>query len=262
MSEELKTAIDAVKAASQILLEYRKTGDAGSIKNKTETDRTSDADIDSEQAIRKIISTKFPHHRIIGEEFGEKGDKSEYAWYLDPLCGSIGFIHGFIEFGVSVALMYKNELIIGTCALPALGEVYWAEKGKGAFMNGKRIHVSKIENIHDAVVTTDLSTEPNVRNKQIKLLDKISKGGVQLIYMFGSFPYALSYLANGKSEGHVELDVPPLHRLAATIIVLEAGGKLTQLDGSEASLLDNNDVVFSNGFFHKKLIEVINSQNL
>ena len=253
MSEELQVAIDAVKQASNILLEFYNKGSAGKVENKGEVDRVSEADIRSEEVIKRMLSEKFPDYNIVGEELGDDAKKSDYTWYVDPLCGSVDFIHGYNDYGLSVALVYKNELILGVCGLPSLGETLWAERGKGAFLNGERIRVSKVASINDSILTTHISVKVNDRSEIIDLVAKLSK---YYLKTPGSFPYGVCNLAKGWSDGHAELTVTAVHRLAATMIVVEAGGKWTKLDGTKPSIMDN-EVLLSNGLIHDQLIEII-----
>ncbi len=255
MSQELKTAKDAAAKAGKILLDYFNSGSAGKIENKSETDRVSNADKDSEKTIRKTISAQFPDHHIIGEEFGESGGKSDYVWYFDPLCGSMNFIHGLSEFGISIALTHKEKLVLGVCFMPVTSELFWAEKGKGAFFNGKKIHVSKTFDMFDAIVTTDFASNIRPRVEQLKIVNKIAMSA-QYLRITGSYPNTVCKLAQGKTDAHVEFNVPPIHRLAATIVVLEAGGRMTRSNGEEASIFDG-DVILSNGIIHNKIVDVL-----
>lgn len=258
MSDELKIAIEAANKATEILLNYYNKGDAGKVEKKDLVDKVSDADINSEKIIRKILEDSFPDYNIAGEELGESARHSDYTWYIDPICGSNDFIRGFPEFGLSIALVFKGEVVLGVCGLPAFKELYWAEKGQGAFMNGVKISVSGIQDINDIIITSHISAKTkNIENIKSSA-DLVAKIARFYLKIPGPFPYSACNLARGRSDAHVELNVTAIHRLGGTIIVLEAGGKLTKPDGKEAGIFDD-DIILSNGLIHDELIKVLNS---
>jgi len=253
MSNELRLAIEAAKKGSEILLKFQNGTENLEIQNKSRFDKVSKADIESENAIIRILESKFPEYNIQSEESGEKIKTSECTWFIDPLCGSNDFIRGFKDFGLSIALVKDGEVIIGVCCLPAQDELYWAEKGQGAFMNGKKISVSKINNLDDSIITTHTSAKGKDLTQALNLIQKIAGHYWKVP---GSFPQAVCNLARGLSDIHVEHDVGPIHRLAATIIAVEAGGRASRIDGSESKIFDN-EILVTNGLLHDKIVSIL-----
>ncbi len=254
-SLELSTALHAAQEATAILLSYYKAGHAGEVVHKGKVDRVSQADLDSEKAMRSILSEAFPGYSIKGEELGESKKESEYTWYIDPLCGSNDFIRGFAEFGLSIALIKNEELILGVCSLPAFQEIYYAEKGFGAYINDEKISVSSVSNLNDSIITTHVSAKVEEVGKPIKLFEKLVSASY--VKVPGSFPYAVCSLAKGSSEAHVEMNVAGIHSLAARLIAEEAGAKSSKIDGSPLNIYDE-EVLITNGLVHGELLELFN----
>lgn len=257
MSDELKTAIEAAKEAEKILLRYFLEG-GGKVERKSQLDRVTQGDKESELRIIQLLKGTFPQHRIVGEEFGDNRKKSHYTWYIDPLCGTFNFIHGLPEFGVSIGLAKGDIIILGAVSLPVLNEIYWAEKGKGAYLNGRRINVSKVDELRTAVITSDYSKYEEHRQKQQKFIEKILPF-VEYLKTYGSFPYSMSLCAKGKTECHFELYAPSIHRAGSMIILTEAGGKITNFKGENAGISDDN-IVASNGSIHDKVLKILNQK--
>lgn len=258
MSHELKVAIEAAKEAGKIFMHYYADRSSLVVESKGGVDRVSNADKESEQKIREILKRTFPNHRIVGEEFGDTGEKSNYVWYVDPLCGTISFLHGFPEFGISIGLAQKDEILLGVCFLPVVKELFTAEKGKGAFLNGKKISVSKIANWDDAMFGTDYSYDLNKRKGQLDYFEKMTNKA-QYVKITASLPYALSAVARGRLEGYFELYVPPEHRIGGLLIVEEAGGRVTNLRGEKLAMNDEH-IVATNGLLHDETIRILNEK--
>lgn len=252
-TSELEVALIAANRGLEILLKYHKEGSAGQVSKKGQFDRVSDADLESEKAIISTLQDKFPGYNINGEEFGEQNKGSEYTWFIDPLCGTNDFIRGFKDFALSIALVKNEEVVVGVCSLPAQGELYWAEKGEGAFLNSERISVSKVNNTDDTIITTHTSAKGQDLKKALGLIDKIAGNYWKVP---GSFPASVCNLARGLSDIHAEYDVGPIHRLAATFIAVEAGGKATRIDGSPSHIFDN-EILVTNGLLHESVVQML-----
>lgn len=255
-SSELQTAIQAAREGTKVLLSYFNQGHAGEVTKKGRVDRVSQADLDSENVIRKIISDAFPEHNINGEELGESSKESKYVWYIDPLCGSNDFIRGFPEFGMSIALAHDGKPVLGVCSLPVFQEIYWAEKGGGAFMNGEPISVSKTENPEDSIVSTHISAKDHDVKPSIMIAEKLAE---HYLKVPGSFPYSVCSLARGKSEIHAEINVSAIHSLASVVIAEEAGGKVSKLDGSAWSITDQ-EILVTNGLLHNYAVQLLKKE--
>ena len=252
------TAIKAaLKAGKTILLQQNKLND---IKFKSKQDICTEADIKSERIIIDIIKKDFPSHNIISEEQGITSKNSEYTWIIDPLDGTIFFSKSIPLFSVSIGLKHNDEIILGVAYLPVTDELFFAEKGKGAYLNGKKITVSSIDTISQSFITIDYKPTKGNINKGIDLMKVIANESF--------FTRALAcqviefvYIACGRSEGNICYSTKLWDLAAAKIILEEAGGKITDFNGDKINLNNHEfNVVSSNKKVHNKLIELINKR--
>src|SRR3989344_1031080 len=199
------------------------------IERKDTHELVTNVDKKVERFIISRIKKKYPGHHIMAEESGENRQKSEYMWIIDPIDGTHNFIHGIADFGVEIALAKNNEVILGVVYLPMTDELFCAEKGKGAFLNSKRIHVSR-KGIKDETFlcySCNFSQSPKWHIKNLNALIKIFKN----VRLFGSTAVEMSYVAAGKAECFVVRHDKPWDYAASALIVEEAGGKVTDLKG-------------------------------
>lgn len=246
-----QTAIKAAKEAGRIQLKYYRKGIKGKV--KFEDNLVSKADLECEKKILSIIKSKYPKHSIISEECGEKKTDSDYRWIIDPLDGTHNYLYGLDMFGVCVALQYKKEIIIGVIYLPNFNQLYVAEKGKGAFLNGKRIHVSKTAKLKKAMLLYDggLQRSKKIKLKALgKLIDSVFR-----VRILGAACVNLASIAAGNADIYTEHSTNPWDIGAGLLIVQEAGGKVTSLNGEKHSL-KNEGFVASNGKLHKDIIKL------
>jgi len=193
-------------------------------------DLVSEVDKNSEEKIVSWIEENFPEHSILAEEGGSVDKDSHYKWVIDPLDGTTNYIHGFPLFSISIALMKKEEPILGVIYIPYLNELYSAIKGRGAFLNGERIRVNKKNSLKESLLVTGFPydlTEDKYNNITIfnRLLHKTR--GVRRL---GSAAYDLACIASGKLDGFWELKLSPWDVKAGIIIIKEAGGKVIETD--------------------------------
>ncbi len=246
-----QTAIRAAKEAGKILMKYYGKGVKGKV--KFEDNLVSKVDLEAEKKIISVIKSKYPNHSILSEECGEKKKDSDYMWIIDPLDGTHNFLAGLNMFGTCIALKHKQEVILGVIFLPYFGQLYVAEKGKGAFLNGKKMHVSKNSNLNDSMILYDggLRRDRHVKLKAIDLLmDKVFR-----LRILGAACVNFAYLAKGDADAYIEHSTNPWDIAAGMLIVQEAGGKVTNRAG-EAHSLGNEGFVASNGKIHKELIDL------
>jgi len=230
-SDELQTALDAARAAAEISRHYY----AGNFTVTTKADLTpvTQADVECEEAIRKHILERFPTHGFYGEETGRTNADAEYLWLVDPIDGTKGFVRQYPFFSTQIALMYEGEIVLGVSSGTMMDELAWAEKGKGAWLNGDRLAVSAISDPDRAAVSTGnlkslaLSSGWSNLGKIVSRCDRI-RG-------YGDF-YHYHLLAAGKIEAVIESDVNILDIAALSIIVTEAGGAFTDLNGDAVGL--------------------------
>ncbi len=244
-------AIKAAKEAGKIQLKYfgkalkkRKKGDSFVTK----------VDIESTKKIRKIILKQFPEHNIVCEELGSSNKKSDYKWIIDPLDGTHNFIMNNPLFGVSIALEYKKEIILGVVYFPYLKKLYYAEKGKRAFCNEKRVKVNNEKNLKKCLFIFDAKLRTGT-NKKIKMLRKLAKRTWRL-RVFGVAIYHNILVAEGKAGFNIDHDSNPWDHSAALLIVEEAGGKVTDLKGNRWTP-EVKDYIASNSKVHEKVLNVL-----
>ena len=248
----IDVAIGAAKQAGELALKYFKT--QPKVSYKADKSPVTKADIEVEKLIRRIIGSKFPNHGIIGEEFGQSKPNAKYKWVIDPIDGTRLFIRGIPLWSVLIAVLKDNNPIIGINFSPAIGEFALAEKNKGAFLNDKRIHVSKISDIK----LSFLGHGSVKRFSEIKMLKKFLKVAEKIQSIRGySDSYALNLLASGKIDIYLEPRAA-IHDLAApAIIVKEAGGKFTDFSGKFS--ITSGNAVATNGLLHDQVLKILNS---
>lgn len=196
-------------------------------------DLVTEIDKESERRITEFIEENFPEHSILAEEGTEKEKSSEYKWIIDPLDGTVNYAHGFPIFAISMALQKNGEFLFGAIFAPKLDELFWAEKGKGAYLNQRRIHVSDCDSLDKALLATGF---PYVRNGPYDNLQffnhfyQITRG----LRRPGSAAFDLACVAAGRLDGFWEFNLKPWDVAAAVGIVAEAGGKIIDLSSEEA----------------------------
>lgn len=251
LSDELQTALEAAHAAAQISRHYY----AGNFTVTTKADLTpvTQADVECEQAIRKIILERFPKHGFFGEETGRSNEDAEFLWLVDPIDGTKGFVRQYPFFSTQIALMHRGEIVLGVSSGTMMDELAWAEKGKGAWLNGKQLAISTISDPVCAAVSTgnlkSLAMSPGWGDlgKIVSLADR-TRG-------YGDF-YHYHLLAAGKIEAVIESDVNILDIAALSIIVTEAGGVFTDLNG-EAANLEIRSVLAANPKLHEEYLGLL-----
>ncbi len=190
------------------------------------------ADVETENKIRDIISVEFPEHQIIGEEGGSKGS-SDYVWHIDPIDGTNNYIGRNSDWGVSVGLAYRKEPIIGAIYFPLSKSLYFAEKGKGAFKNGKRIKCSGTKSLEKSIIC--ISSYFKGENNKEKIITHIKQiGGKCLgVRMYGCAIKNFAMLAEGQVSAAIKHKLWSWDACAGTVLVREAGGEVFSIDGKD-----------------------------
>ena len=252
-----RTAIKAAKEAGKIILHYySKNVDAMSKENTY--DLVTKADIASDKKIISTIKNKFPGHSILTEESGEEIHKSDYCWIIDPLDGTNNFYHKFPMFCVSIALYRKRKPLIGVVFDPLKKEFFYAEKNEGAFLNNKKINVSNVNNLSKSLLVLGFYYERGLlMRKSLDQMKKFFYENVHGIRRTGSAALDLCYTACGRFDGYWELKLNPWDFAAGSLILTEAGGRITNVQGKKYNLNIGN-VAASNGKIHKYMIRVLN----
>jgi myo-inositol-1(or 4)-monophosphatase len=221
------------------------------VEYKGEADLVTIADRESEKLIRRRILEHWPTHDILGEEGGFADTGSAYRWYVDPLDGTTNFAHGFPVFCVSMAVEHEGGRIAAVIYDPTRDELFTAEKGKGARLNGQPIHVSPIATLAECLVATGFPSHKRHKNPNIFFYHQITlrTHGVRRA---GSAALDLCCVASGRFDGFWEFNLNPWDTAAGVLIVEEAGGKVTDFSGCPFQL-DSRETLASNGLVHPAL---------
>ena len=212
------------------------------------------ADLESETKVIEIIKANFPGHNIIAEESGTVDNRSEYSWAIDPIDGTIPFVDGLPFFGISVGLLKNNQPFVGVINMVAKGEMFWAEKGKGAYKNGKRIFVSKENKLENSSIALELGHSARIKRIKDHFIPIVEK--VRYAYVFGSAVQSLTLIAEGNLEGCF-LRAHPWDFAAGTILVTEAGGKFSDPQGADPDLVKYKiELIASNSLIHSDFVKV------
>ncbi|HUN66554.1 MAG TPA: inositol monophosphatase family protein [Bacteroidota bacterium] len=255
----LAIAIEAARTAGKFL--RQNVGKIRSIQLKGGESKNLVTEIDkrSEEMIISLLKRHYPGHEILAEEGGmQKTGNSDYRWVIDPLDGTTNFTHGFPVYCVSIGLERRGEVILGVIYDPNHDELFTAEKGKGAFLNGKQIRVSAGATLERGMLVTgfpyNIAENPNrAIERFISFLMK-----AQAVRRMGSAAIDLAYVAAGRYEGFWEVDLNPWDMAAGTLLVTEAGGKVTSFDGGDFSIY-RKDIIASNGLVHEEMLALLRS---
>jgi len=221
---------------------------------KGDVDIVTEADRASEQLIREKLKAAFPTHGVYGEEGTRDQLESEYRWYVDPLDGTTNFAHGFPAFCVVLGLEHRpaglaadadGEMVAGVIYDPLRNEMFSAERGKGAFLNGRAIHVSKTKTLQESLTATGFPSHKRHTSPNIHFYQQITlrSHGVRRA---GSAALDLAYVACGRLDGFWEFNLNPWDTSAGVLLVAEAGGTVTHFDGGKFTL-DSREVLATNG---------------
>jgi myo-inositol-1(or 4)-monophosphatase len=221
----------------------------------------TEADFASDKAIRSIVKNDFPDDGIVSEESREKEAGSEYKWIIDPIDGTVNFANGIPLCCVSIGLEYKGSMLMGAVYNPLMEEFYFAEKGKGATLNGNKISVSsKTRLITSCLVTGFPYTYLEQEYGPIEVFSKLIRRGIP-VRRLGSAAMDLCWVAAGRFDGFYEHELHAWDSAAGFLIVEEAGGKVTNLAGDPYSPYQPG-IVATNGKIHNELINVIAGGNV
>src|SRR5512134_63154 len=253
-SELAGFAEDVAKGAGEIL--RRNYGRVQSIHYKGEINIVTEVDRQSEAYILERIRSSFPDHGVLSEESAEILSSSPYRWIVDPLDGTTNFAHGYPCFCVSIAVEREGRLLAGAVFDPLLSEMFTAMPGAGACRNGERIRVSVTENLRRSLLATGFAydVKTSTDNNLNYFREFVFTG--QAIRRDGSAALDLCYLASGRFDGFWELSLRPWDTAAGLLILVEAGGVATRLDGSPYDI-HQPDILASNGRIHEQMLAVV-----
>ena len=219
----------------------------------------TEADHASEKAILDVMYKEFPDHHILSEEAGEIIQDSNYKWIIDPIDGTVNFAHSIPLCCVSIAVEYKGEIILASVYNPIMNELFFAEKGKGATLNDKPIRVSKKQNVVNACLVTGFPyTYLDMPNGPLQIFEKLIRKGIP-VRRLGSAATDLCWVAAGRFDGFYEHKLQAWDSAGGYLIVEEAGGKVTDFNGSKFSPYQPH-ILATNGDIHEEMLAVINNK--
>jgi len=250
----LKAAVDAALAAQPGILALYESGVA--VDFKADDSPVTAADVAAEETIVATLKARFPDHGFYGEELGQSNLDAEYLWLIDPIDGTKSFVRGCPFFSTQIALMHKGELILGVSNTPAYGELAWAEKGAGAYMNGKQVKVKPAPGLSRAVLSIGNVGSLAANAERWSALGQL----MQQVHRHRGYGDFVHYhlLAAGGIDLVVESDVNILDVAALAVIVREAGGEMTELDGAPLNLETRTVLAASNTALHSTVLKQLN----
>jgi histidinol-phosphatase len=252
-SKELQAALEAAQAAAEVIRSLYQKNLA--ITTKADASPVTEADVRAEEAIKSVLSARFPNYGFYGEETGQHAMGATNIWLVDPIDGTKSFVRECPFFSTQIALLREGELVLGVSSAPAYGELAWAETGGGAFLNDRPIHVSAVDSLAGSIVSTGnlktLARSPAQWSRFGELIPRVSR-----IRGYGDFVH-YHLLARGSLDVVIESDVNILDIAALTVIVREAGGIFTDLGGGEVGL-GTSSVLAANSALHPIVLEALN----
>jgi len=254
MSDALTVAVEAARAAGRIQKE--RAGNIGDVHYKGEINLVTEVDLLCEQEIIGRIRKAFPTHAFLAEESGVTEGDTDHVWIIDPLDGTVNYAHGYPAYCTSIAYQHKGEVVAGAVYNPCLDELFAAEKGQGATLNGNPISVSPETDLKKSLLATgfpyDINDSPDNNFEYFMRFMTAS----QTVRRPGSAAMDLCYTAMGRFEGFWEMKLHPWDYAAGWLLVEEAGGKVTRFDGSPFQINDRS-ILASNGPIHQAMVELL-----
>ena len=248
---EIETAKLACIKAGEIAMKYFRTGiEAG---YKGDHDIVTKADVECEKKIKAVIANDYPAHGFLGEEEGGSGDQNN-LWVIDPIDGTTNFFHGVDQFAVSVAFVKNGKVACGCVYSPVHKNLYYAQVGKGAWLNKNKIRVSKTFELSSSLLVSGFPRgAPDLEDKTLKSLATLHPK-CHDIRRFGSASMDMCYVAQGICDGFFEYTLHPWDIAAAMLIVREAGGQVTDINGNEAEI-NSGHFLATNKILHEQILE-------
>jgi myo-inositol-1(or 4)-monophosphatase len=247
----LETAVEIAREAGALLVSYFERRVEFEVKG--EFDLITEADRSSERLVVEKLRSYFPSHGIVAEEGGGHAGSSEYRWYVDPLDGTTNFAHSFPMFNVTLGLELAGERIAGVIYDPVHQEMFTAERGGGAYLNNRRIRVSRIAHLAESLGSTGFPSRKRSHNVNIHFYYQLAMAS-HGVRRTGSAALDLAYVACGRLDFFWEFGLKPWDQAAGTLLVEEAGGKISDMNGRPHSITESETLLADNGILHEQVV--------
>jgi len=244
----LETAVEIAREAGGLLANYFERRVRFELKG--EFDLVTEADRASEKLVVERLRTHFPAHAILAEEGGGHESPSEYRWYVDPLDGTTNFAHGFPTFNVTLGLERAGEAVAGVVYDPIRQEMFAAERGSGAYLNGKRIRVSGVRNLGESLASTGFPSRKRSHDVNIHFYYQVAMAS-HGVRRTGSAAIDLAYVASARLDFFWEFGLKPWDMAAGVLLVQEAGGRVSDMRGAPHNINSSAHVLADNGALHE-----------
>ena len=258
MEPTLEQVIGWVKEAAGMAQRMR--GEGLQVRHKSKADLVTEADTTIEAFLIQKIQTYFPGHSVNAEETGRHEGDQKHEWFIDPIDGTLNYAHGLPQYAISVAYACEGELKLGVIANPPMQEYFYAEAGRGSWLNGEPIHVSETRELIDSMLITGfryhlLDTPRSNINNFLRLSHE-----VQTVRRLGSAALDMAYVACGRVEGFWEIALNPWDVAAGILLIREAGGIVSTLYGEGCLLKGSVDILAANPDIYPKLQTILNEE--
>jgi myo-inositol-1(or 4)-monophosphatase len=260
MHPMLNTAVKAARKAGSIITRASSDIDRLTIRTKRKNDFVSEVDHAAEEAIISVLREAYPSHGILAEESGASDAEAEYVWVIDPLDGTTNFLHGFPQYCVSIGLLHKGAPTQAVVFDPNRNELFTATKGVGAYLNDRRIRVTKTDRLENALMGTGFPfREVGQLDDYMRMLKNMTTS-CSGIRRPGAAALDLAWVAAGRMDGFWEIGLSPWDIAAGALLVREAGGLIGDLNGEEG-YLDSGKVVASNAKIFASILQVLKQKS-
>ena len=248
----LETAVEIAREAGALLVNFFER--RVPFETKGEFDLVTEADRASEKLVVERLRSYFPAHNVMAEEGGGHQSASEYRWFVDPLDGTTNFAHSFPVFNVTLGLERAGELIAGVVYDPVKQEMFTAERGAGAYLNNRRMHVSGVKDVSDSLASTGFPSRKRHHNVNIHFYYQLAMAS-HGVRRTGSAAIDLAYVACGRLDFFWEFGLKPWDMAAGCLLVREAGGRVSDMKGAPHSVTASDHLLADNGALHEEILK-------
>jgi myo-inositol-1(or 4)-monophosphatase len=249
-----QVAIAAAYKAARVL--QSRFGNISRIRKKDAVEIVTEADTESEKEIITTIQARFPEHAFLSEECGLREGSAEYRWVIDPLDGTVNFAHRIPIFSISIALTFRQDIVLGIVLNPVDGELYSAIRGQGAQLNGRPIQVSSNHTVSESLLATGFPYKIREVFEPVMTRYGNCLKASQAVRRLGSAALDLCYVSCGRFEGFWEQLLKPWDAAAGALIAAEAGAMVTTF-GNKPYTLDDQELLATNGYIHDEMLGLL-----